>query len=151
MVILLTSVLIFIDQITKYLAIRYLKGRRPVVLIKDFFQFAYVENKGAAFGILEHKREFFIIITLVIIVFLTLYLVKHINDMNNFGIISFSLLIGGSAGNLFDRIRLGYVVDFISFKFFNQYKFPVFNMADIFIVCSTILIVFLVMFDKLEI
>lgn len=151
MVILLTSILIFIDQITKYIAVKYLKGNRPFVIIKDFFQFAYVENRGAAFGILEHKRSFFIIITLIIIIFLSFYLIKHINTMNNLSILSFTMLIGGSIGNLIDRVRLGYVVDFISFKLFNVYKFPVFNMADIFIVCSTILIVFLVMFDKLEI
>lgn len=151
MIIALTSILILIDQISKYFAVKHLKGKRPYVIIKNFFQFSYVENRGAAFGILQHRREFFIIITLVIILFLTFYLVKHINTMNTLCIISFSLLIAGSIGNLIDRIRMGYVVDFISFKLFYGYNFPVFNMADIFIVTSTILIVFLVMFDKIEI
>ena len=151
MIVLLTIALIFIDQITKYAAVRFLKGQRPYIIIKDFFQFAYVENRGAAFGILEDKRVFFIIITLSIILFLTFYLVKHIDTMNKLSIVTFSMLIAGSAGNLIDRIRFGYVVDFISFKLFYGYNFPVFNMADIFIVISTIFIVFLVMFDKLEV
>lgn len=151
MILALTSILIFLDQITKYVAVKYLKNKRPYVIIEDFFQFAYVENRGAAFGILEHKRAFFIIITLIIIVFLTFYLVKYKDTMNTLSIFTFSMLIAGSAGNLIDRVRLGYVVDFISFKLLYGYNFPVFNMADIFIVCSTILIVFLVMFDKLQI
>ncbi len=61
------------------------------------------------------------------------------------------MLIGGAAGNLIDRIRFGYVVDFISFKLINRYDFPVFNIADICIVISTILIVFMVLFDEFEI
>lgn len=151
MIVVLTIILIFIDQITKYAAVKYLKGHKAYIMIKDFFQFSYVENRGAAFGILEHKRAFFIIMTLSIILFLTFYLVKHIDTMNKLSIFTFSMLIAGSTGNLIDRIRLGYVVDFISFKLFYGYNFPVFNMADIFIVTSTIFIVFLVMFDKIQV
>ena len=65
--------------------------------------------------------------------------------------ISLAMLIGGAVGNFIDRARFGYVVDFISIKLINRYDFPVFNIADICVVVSTIFIVYLVLFDKLEI
>lgn len=61
------------------------------------------------------------------------------------------MLIGGAAGNLIDRIRFGYVVDFISFRIKGVYSFPVFNLADTFIVISTFLIVILILFDWVEV
>lgn len=143
--------IVFADQITKYGAIKYLKGTRPYNIIGDFFQFNYVENRGAAFGILQHKRLFFIVITLVIILILSLYLIKNHNNLSFFTKLSFSMLIAGAAGNLIDRIRFGYVVDFISFRLKGFYSFPVFNLADTFIVLSTFIIVFIILFDKIEI
>lgn len=142
---------IFADQISKYAAIKHLKGSRPYNIIGDFFQFNYVENKGAAFGILQHKRLFFVIITLVIILILSSYLIKNHHNLSFFTKFSFAMLIGGAAGNLIDRIRFGYVVDFISFRLKSFYSFPVFNLADTFIVISTIIIIFIILFDKVEI
>lgn len=147
----LAIVIIILDQISKFAAIKYLKNQRPYIIIDDFFQFHYVENRGAAFGILQHKRIFFIVITLAIIIFLSFYLIKHYNELNKLSRIAFALLIGGAAGNLIDRIRFAYVVDFISFKLINRYDFPVFNIADIAIVISTFLIIFMVLFDKFEV
>lgn len=72
----LVTIIIFLDQISKYAAIKFLKGNKPFKIIDNFLQFNYVENRGAAFGILEHKRMFFILITIVIIVFLSFYLIK---------------------------------------------------------------------------
>lgn len=142
--------IIFSDQISKLAAIKYLKGNNPYKIIGNFLQFNYVENRGAAFGILEHKRLFFIIITIAIILFLSIYLVRNHSDLSIYTRIAFAMLIGGAAGNLIDRIRFGYVVDFISFKLKGYYSFPVFNIADIFIVVSTILIIFIILFDKVE-
>lgn len=142
---------IFIDQVSKHAAIKYLKSSRPYIIIENFFQFNYVENRGAAFGILENKRTFFIIITICIIVFLSFYLVKYHNNLSMLTKLSFAMLIGGATGNLIDRIRFGYVVDFISFRFTNSYSFPVFNIADTVIVVSTFLIVFVILFDKIEV
>lgn len=141
---------IFIDQISKYGAVKYLKNSKPYIIIENFIQFNYVENKGAAFGILENKRTFFIIITIFIIVFLSFYLIKYHNSLSVLTKLSFAMLIGGATGNLIDRMRFGYVVDFISFRFKNSYSFPVFNIADTFIVISTFLIVFIILFDKIE-
>ncbi len=143
--------ILFADQFSKHAAIKYLKGNRPHKIVEDFFQFNYVENRGAAFGILEHKRLFFIIITLIIIIVLSLYLIKYYDNLSAYTKVAFSMLIGGALGNLIDRIRFGYVVDFISFKLKGYYNFPVFNIADIFIVVSTMLIIFVIMFDKVEV
>lgn len=142
---------ITLDQVTKLMAIKNLKGQRPFVIIKDFFQFHYVENRGAAFGILEHQILFFVIITLLIVAFISFYMIKHGEDLNFFSKLSFSLLIAGAIGNLIDRVRLGYVVDFISVRLFGTYDFPVFNIADIAIVLSTISIMLLIAFNKIEI
>lgn len=142
---------ILIDQVSKYGAIKFLKNSQPYKIIGDFFQFNYVENRGAAFGILEHKRIFFIIITIIIILFISTYLVKNYSNLNVITRLSLSMLIGGAAGNLIDRIRFGYVVDFISFRIKGVYSFPVFNLADTFIVISTFLIVILILFDWVEV
>lgn len=151
MTFILTIMIVILDQLSKLAAIRYLKDKKPYIIIDNFFQLHYVENRGAAFGILQHKRGFFIVITLAILIFVSLYLVKHYDILNKFSKLGIALLIGGATGNFIDRIRFGYVVDFISFKLINRYDFPVFNIADIAIVVSTILIVFLVMFDKFEV
>ena len=143
--------IIALDQITKLIAIKNLKGQRPFIIIKDFFQFHYVENRGAAFGILEHQIVFFVITTLLIVGFISFYAIKHGESLNVLSKLSFSLLIGGAVGNLIDRIRLGYVVDFISVRLFRTYDFPVFNIADIAIVISTLTIMLLIAFNKIEI
>ena len=151
MELLVIAFILFVDQISKHAAIKYLKGNKPHKLIEDFFQFNYVENRGAAFGILEHKRLFFIIVTILIVLFLSFYLIRYYNGLSMYTKIAFSMLIGGAIGNLIDRVRFGYVVDFISFKLKGYYNFPVFNIADMFIVISTILIIFVIMFDKVEV
>lgn len=150
MVFLLSIFIIVIDQVTKFAAIKYLMGRSPYVIIENFFQLHYVENYGAAFGILQEKRTFFIIITLAILVLMGLFLFKNYNELNIFSKIALATLIGGAAGNFIDRVRLGYVVDFFSFKLINRYDFPVFNVADICIVIGTIILITLISFDSFE-
>lgn len=151
MAFILTILIIFFDQFSKNAAIKYLKNQRPIIIIENLFQLNYVENRGAAFGILQGKRVLFLIITILVILIVTFYLIKYYNQINFITRISLAMLIGGAIGNLIDRIRLGYVVDFISINLINKYDFPVFNIADICLVVSTILIAYLVLFDKLEI
>ena len=151
MVLILSFVIVILDQISKFFAIEYLKNNKPYVIIKDFFRLDYVENRGAAFGILQHRRALFIILTLIVILILLLYLIRNYFSLSVYAKIAFALLIGGAIGNLIDRIRFGYVVDFISFRLFNIYNFPVFNIADISIVISTFIIILMVLFDKFDI
>ncbi|MBU5440362.1 signal peptidase II [Tissierella sp. MSJ-40] len=146
----LSVLIVVLDQVSKLAAIRHLKGNVPYVIIENFFQLNYVENFGAAFGILQHKKILFIIITSLVVICISLFLIRNQHALNRFMKVALGMLLGGAIGNLIDRIRLGYVVDFISVKLINKYDFPVFNVADVFIVVGTVLIVILVSFDRYE-
>lgn len=128
-----------IDQASKYLIINYL--HKDITIIKNILYFTYTKNNGAAFSILIGKRLFLIIITLLIIITIIYYIKKN-NVKDKINIIAFSLVLGGSIGNLIDRIIRGYVVDFISIKVF-KYNFPIFNIADSFICIGVFLLVFI--------
>lgn len=143
--------IVVLDQISKFAAVKYLKGNNPYVIIENFFQLDYVENFGAAFGILQNKRIIFIIITSIVILGIIFFLAKHPDYLNRWMKIALVMLLGGTIGNFIDRVRQGYVIDFISFRFGRGYDFPVFNVADIFIVTSTILIMILVLFNEYEV
>lgn len=150
MIFILSAVIILLDQLSKFVAIKYLKGSTPHVIITNFFRLSYVENFGAAFGILQNKKILFIIITCIVIFSISFYLVKNYNKLNIFMRLGLGMFLGGTIGNFIDRVRFGYVVDFISFRLFNKYEFPVFNIADIAIVVGTFIILILVLFDRYE-
>ena len=132
-------ILIIIDQFTKYLVVTNIANENPVVLIDNFLKLYYIENRGAAFGILQGFRSLFTVITILVLLFLIVFLIRNYNKVPFIYLVSFSLLIGGTIGNFIDRIRLHYVVDFISMRFFGH-DFAIFNFADMFIVLGTILI-----------
>lgn len=142
--------IILVDQISKFLAVKYLKGNGAFVIIDNFLRFYYVENYGAAFGILKDRRIFFIIITIVVIICVIFFMVRYSRILNKPIKIALLMLLGGAVGNLIDRVKLGYVIDFISVRLPGGYNFPVFNLADSFIVISTILIMFFVLTSELE-
>ncbi len=146
--IVLIALIIIIDQLTKHLAIKYLKGQSPVVLIKNFLSLHYTENAGAAFGILQEKRMLFVIITTIFLLVISFYIIKYFNELSLISKIGASVLLGGAIGNYIDRVRHGFVVDFISAKITKTYDFPVFNIADMAIVLGTLVIVYVVLFDK---
>ncbi|AFK87006.1 MULTISPECIES: signal peptidase II [Thermoanaerobacterium] len=125
---------ILIDQISKYFVVRYLKPIGTFPIIDNVFNFTYVENKGAAFGILQNKTLLFIIITIIVGTILVYSIIKV--PSSTFYKFTLSMILGGAIGNLIDRVRLGYVVDFIDFKFFPA----VFNLADSMIVVGAILL-----------
>ncbi|HHY83249.1 MAG TPA: signal peptidase II [Clostridiales bacterium] len=121
------------DQITKYISVHYLKPLETVPVLEGIFHLTYVENRGAAFGILQGQRWFLIALPLLIIAVTIIYLVTHRND-SLMTRICLSVILGGALGNLIDRILLGYVVDMLQAAFIN---FPVFNVADTAVVCGT--------------
>ena len=151
MLFLITILIIILDQVSKYAATKYLKGNNPYIIIKNFFQLYYVENSGAAFGILQNRKIFFVIMTSIVIVSIILFLVENSYNLNRLMEISLVMLLGGAIGNLIDRIRLSYVIDFISIKFGKGYDFPVFNIADMFIVVGTFLIMIMILLNKYEV
>ena len=99
------------DQYTKYLATNKLTKYDTYPLIEGVFHLTYVENKGAAFGIFQNKRLLFLITTSLILMVIVYYILRH-KPKNRLLLTSLSIIIGGALGNLIDRIRLGYVVDF---------------------------------------
>lgn len=139
--------IVILDQLTKLAAIKHLKGQKPYVLIENFLQLDYLENYGAAFGILQNQKIFFIIVTSIVLVGIIIVFVKYSAHFNIFMNLGLTMLMGGAIGNFIDRIRLSYVVDFISVKLWGNLNFPVFNLADMFIVVGTFLIVVLVSFN----
>lgn len=136
--IIISIILLCIDQISKLLVVNLLTKTNSITIIKNFFYLTYINNDGAAFSILVGKRNFLILIAVLAIVMLIRYIKKN-NIQNKLELVSISLIIGGSLGNLMDRVIRGYVIDFLDFKIFN-YNFPIFNLADTFIVIGVFLL-----------
>ena len=134
----ISIILLCIDQISKLLVVNLLTKTDSITIIKNFFYLTYINNDGAAFSILVGKRIFLILIAVLVIVMLIRYIKKN-NIQNKLELVSISLIIGGSLGNLMDRVVRGYVIDFLDFKIFN-YNFPIFNLADTFIVIGVFLL-----------
>lgn len=138
--IMLFSMIIFIiDQIVKLFVGFSLELNTSITVFRNFFYISNVHNYGAAFSILYGNRIFLVIVSVITLVLVYYFLLKN-KKFNWFNIILYSLLIGGILGNLFDRIIYGYVVDYLDFYIFG-YNFPIFNIADISIVISVILII----------
>lgn len=147
------ALLLALDQFTKYLASTYLANGRSIVLIKGVFQLHYLENQGAAFGVLQGKKLWFVAITLAMLLLMVLvYLRTPMEKRYRWIRIILALLTAGAIGNLIDRLRLDYVVDFLYFELIN---FPIFNVADIYVTVGMALLILLVFFyykeEELEI
>lgn len=129
---------LFLDQITKVLIGIFFTLNQQLVMIENFFSIHYIENYGAAWSIFNNKVDFLILISLffLFIIYRYMYSFKY-NQRNN---IAFGFLLGGIAGNLIDRVFLGYVRDFVAFKIFS-YHYPIFNLADTFIVIGVFLLI----------
>ncbi|MBD5449905.1 MAG: signal peptidase II [Lachnospiraceae bacterium] len=136
--------LVALDQYTKYLAVIHLKDKPAFNIINGILELNYLENKGAAFGMLQNQKAFFIFVAVVILGVIGYVLLKT-PDKKKYRILHLllSLIAAGAIGNMIDRIRLNYVVDFIYFVLIN---FPIFNVADIYVTVSTAVLVFLLLF-----
>lgn len=134
--------LVFFDQISKYFVLEKLSKIGSINIIPNIFNFTYVENRGAAFGILQNQKWFFVLVALVVALFILYYLYsnKNISGCTRIGLI---LILSGAIGNLIDRIRLGFVVDFLDFI-----VWPVFNIADICVVIGGVLLSYGILFKK---
>lgn len=148
MAVILVIVAVLIDQYTKYLAVTHLKDGPAFVLLDNVFELSYLENRGAAFGLLQNRQIFFVCVAILIFAFI-LYCYVRIPKTGRYlplrlcGI----FIVAGAAGNLIDRIRLGYVVDFFYFRLID---FPVFNVADIYVTVSFAVLLILIFFRYKE-
>lgn len=138
------AVLTELDQITKVLAESKLMGKPDFKVIGDAFVFSYLRNEGAAWGMLSGKINLFLIFT-VIVVLLVTYVIINLPVTKKYVplLITCTLLVSGAAGNFIDRVRFGYVRDYIYFKLIN---FPVFNVADCYVTVSVVLLIILILF-----
>ena len=137
-------ILVLLDQYTKLLAIAHLKEQSAFVLWNNVFELHYLENRGAAFGIFQNQRWFFVIMTIVILVVVSWFYGRTPVEKRYLPLrICMIVLTAGAIGNFIDRLIRGYVVDFF---YFSLIDFPVFNIADMYVVCSGILLVMLVCF-----
>ncbi len=125
----IAAVTVALDQISKYLVLQNIPLHGNVLVIPGLFHFTYVENKGAAFGILSDHRWVFMAVSVVAIAAFVFYIVKFC-PKDKLLLISMSMIIGGGVGNMIDRVARGSVVDFIEVDFM---EFAVFNVADIFV------------------
>jgi signal peptidase II len=138
--------LLGIDQLTKYLAVVHLAPIGEFVLIDGVFSLLYHENTGMAFGLFQGGRWVFVALTVVSMGFFV-YFYTSLPRTRYHNIMRFFLLmlIGGALGNFVDRLIQGYVVDFFYFSLIN---FPIFNMADVFLVVSVISLAIMILFVK---
>lgn len=141
---LLAIVLLVLDQFTKYLAIIELKGNQAYVLIDGILELQYLENRGSAFGMLQNQKVFILFVGFVFLAMILFFLFK-LPQQKKYCVVHIllSFIIAGGVGNMIDRIRFDYVVDFISFVLID---YPIFNVADCYIVCGTIVLFVLFLF-----
>lgn len=137
-----TTVVLVLDQLSKYYAKVYLRPIGYFPIIQDIFHLTYIENRGAAFGLLQGQRTVFIVLTVLMAAAIVYFLIK-IPDTAVFLKTGLSLVLGGAIGNLIDRVRLGYVVDMFDFTLIN---YPVFNIADSSLVIGSILLGYYILF-----
>lgn len=140
----LVIILLGLDQLTKYLSIINLKDRPALRLIDGVLELNYLENRGSAFGMLQNQK-FFILFTGFVFMAVILFLLVKLPEDRKFHIVHvlLSMIIAGGIGNMIDRFRFDYVVDFISFVLIN---FPIFNVADCYIVIAVIVLFLLFLF-----
>ncbi|MBQ9233358.1 MAG: signal peptidase II [Lachnospiraceae bacterium] len=142
--IIFVALLTSLDQFTKFIIRSKFKLYESKEVIKNTFAITYIQNKGAAWGVMQGKRVLFLILTFLVVIgcFYILY-----NIINNRKYIMLTIcvifLISGAVGNMIDRFKFGYVVDFFDFKLID---FPVFNVADIYVTVSMFVILFLMIF-----
>lgn len=132
------------DQLTKLLAVKNLKGKADIPLIPDVLYFQYLENRGAAFGIFQDRKIFLVLLTSLILVGVCYVLWKIPADKKYIYLKLLCFLItAGGIGNLIDRVRLDYVIDFI---YFAPIDFPIFNVADIYVSVGMVFLFTVVLF-----
>ena len=127
---LVTAILLMIDQATKYWMSMNLREGDEIEVINGFFKFSYTENPGIAFGMLNNANVKWLLITIsaAAIIVVAFYMTRTASS-NRLLLWSLALLAAGISGNLVDRVRMGRVIDFI-LVYYKSYEWPVFNIAD---------------------
>lgn len=137
-------ILLIADQLTKHLAVVRLKNQAAYNLINGILEFNYLENRGAAFGVLQNQKYFFVFVALIFIGVIVFVLIKVPTQKKYYSLnILLVMIAAGAVGNMIDRVRYDYVVDFI---YLVCIQFPIFNVADIYVTTATVILVFQILF-----
>ena len=137
-------ILVIADQLTKHLAVVRLKNQAAYNLINGILEFNYLENRGAAFGVLQNQKYFFVFVALIFIGVIGFVLIKVPTQKKYYSLnILLVMIAAGAVGNMIDRVRYDYVVDFI---YLVCIQFPIFNVADIYVTTATVILVFQILF-----
>jgi signal peptidase II len=137
---LIVSSVYILDQWSKYFVLGRMSFFESIPVIENVFHITLIQNFGAAFGIFPYMRDFFIVITLLVVLFILAFL-RHVPRGQVFLRLGLALQVAGALGNMTDRVRVGYVIDFLDFR-----VWPIFNVADMAIVVG----VFFLAFDLLR-
>lgn len=141
-------ILVFIDQLTKYLVISNMNLYDTIPVIDHILSFHYIQNPGAAWGIFENKQVFFYICTILVLVFGIMFYLRCLTLEKYYDIQGLIVLVlAGAIGNFIDRIRFQYVIDFLCVEFID---FPIFNVADCYITIGLIFFFFILLFKYKE-
>ena len=141
---LLCVLLIAADQATKLLAVARLKDQAPFVLLPGVLELRYLENRGAAFGILQGQKIFLVLFTGLLSALIIYFYFRVPEGKRHLPVrIFLIMLFSGAIGNFIDRCRLDYVIDFIYFKLID---FPIFNVADCYVTIAVILFAIAILF-----
>lgn len=135
---------IFLDQIIKYLTVINLQVLESASGIPGLFDFFYIRNDGAGWGLLSGNRNIFLVITVIAAAYIIYLIIKN-RHHHLLTRISYGLILGGALGNFIDRLRLGYVVDMFRLQFID---FPIFNIADIALSLGVVLLIIIIIFFK---
>ena len=139
----LFAVLVCLDLMTKLWAQNTLP-EKPIILIQGVFELRYLENRGAAFGLLQNQRTFFIILTVIFLAAMVYVYMRIPSDKKYLPLRLLVIIVSaGAFGNFYDRLTLTYVRDFL---YFSLIDFPIFNVADIYVTCSAVAFFILVVF-----
>ncbi|ELA85538.1 signal peptidase II [Enterococcus faecium] len=140
-----SALLVGVDQLVKWWITDNLALGETKNLIPGILSLNHIRNTGAAWSMLEGKMWFFTIVTLIAVVVILTLMIKNHEKGNRWFMIGLSLILAGAIGNFIDRIRLGYVVDMFQTDFMS---FPIFNVADVTLVCGVICILIYIILDE---
>ena len=143
--IIVSVLLVVLDQFTKHLAVKHLMNQPNIVLWKGVFELQYLENRGAAFGIMQGQKLFFVIFTSIAMCAIAWFYLKKIPQAKKYRYLDIIcvMIFAGGIGNFIDRVRLNYVIDFF---YFSLIDFPIFNVADIYVTVAAFAMVLLGLF-----
>lgn len=144
------ALVLLVDQVVKHIVVAWLEEGQSwdvASWLTPVFRISHVTNTGAAFGLFPKWGDFFIVVASVVVVVIVLYY-RYLPDGHRLARLALGLQLGGALGNLVDRLRQGFVVDFIDLNFWPLHNWPVFNLADSSIVTGVVLLALLMLWEE---